>query len=288
MLRVETAVIPVAGLGTRFLPVSKGVAKELLPVIDKPVIQYIVEELVASGIRRIIFVVSDNKREVLEYFQKDEALEVYLTAKGKMNELASIQHLHDMAEFFAVEQHQPLGFGHAVLQARDVVGNTPFIVCGGDDIIDGDVPAARELVEVYERNGGASVIGVVRVPAHTVNRYGIVAPLHDGSDRTFQIKDVIEKPSVESAPSNCAAGGRWLVTPEIFESLARIEPGAGGEIQLTDALKDLLQTQPMYAHQYSGVYRDCGNKVEYIKAIIAFGRRHPVLGAEIEQFIHSA
>lgn len=287
MARVETAVIPVAGLGTRFLPVSKGVAKELLPIIDKPVIQYIVEELIASGIRRIVFVISDNKREVLEYFLRDEELERSLKEKGKLAELESIQHLPEMAEFLAVEQHEPLGFGHAVLQAREAVGNAPFVVCGGDDIIDGAIPATRELIEAYEKTQ-SSIVGVVRVPEESVNRYGIVAPLNSASGRTFQIKDIIEKPSVESAPSNCAAGGRWLVTPEIFDSLTRVAPGAGGEIQLTDALKDLLKTQSMYAHEYQGIYRDCGNKVEYIKTIIAFSRRHPDMGAEIERCIHNA
>lgn len=284
--RVETAVIPVAGLGTRFLPISKGIAKELLPVIDKPVIQYIIEELVASGIQRIVFVVSAHKRSVAEYFERDIALESFLLSKGKEKELATIRHLHAMAEFYTVEQHEPLGLGHAVLQAREVVGEHPFIVCGGDDIVDGDTPAAQELIRVYEEYQ-ASVVGIVRVPQEQVQRYGIVAPQQDILGSTFPIADIIEKPQPEHAPSTYAVGGRWLLTPRIFDALAHMTPGVGGEIQLTDALRDVVAHEPMYAHAYSGIYRDCGNKTEYIKAIISYAVHHPEIKEDIIQFIRS-
>lgn len=283
---VSTAVIPVAGVGTRFLPITKGIPKELLPVVDRPVIQYIVEELVSAGIQKIIFVVSSNKLAIREYFAQDVALEEFLRSKQKMTELKSIQHLHEMANFFSVNQDEPKGLGHAVLQAEALVGNEPFIVCGGDDIVDGEVSATKELIDVYTEHR-ASVVGVVQVPKETVSRYGIIDPVEQVSDSVFRIRDIIEKPPVASAPSTYAVGGRWLLTPEIFGLLRATVPGAGGEIQLTDALRSLVAHSELYACAYSGVYRDCGNSAEYIKAIIAFALRNPSIGPEIRSFIHS-
>lgn len=285
MKKIRKAVIPVAGIGVRYLPQTKALPKELLPIVDKPVIQYIVEEAVRSGIEQIIFVNSQNKVAIENYFSRDRALEAILQQRGKQKEMEMIQAISNLAEFISVQQHEPLGLGHAVLQARDVVGDEPFLVFGGDDIVEGDTPAAQQLIDVAMEYD-APVIGVMPVSRESVDRYGVIAVAEQKSDTVTRLSDIVEKPSPEEAPSLLAVGGRWLFTADIFACLEQTKPGAGGEIQLTDAIRQLLTHTPVYAKQYSGVYHDCGNKTEYIKTMIAFALRHPEIGPAIHEYIH--
>lgn len=283
---VNTAVIPVAGLGTRFLPATKAIPKELLPLGDKPVLQYIVEEAVESGIERVIFITSPDKAAIERYFSPDIQLQQFLQEKGKEAEAAAIIRVTELAEFIFIPQHAPLGLGHAVLQAQDIVGNEPFIVFGGDDVIEATVPVALQLIQAYEKHHG-SVIGVMEVPEEAVSRYGIVAPKEEYPERVMKIQDIIEKPATEDAPSPFAAAGRWLLTPEIFAVLEHTPPSTGGEVQLTDAIKTLIASQDVYAKVYDGIYRDCGNKLEYMKAVISFGLQNEQYGSDIQTFIDS-
>jgi UTP--glucose-1-phosphate uridylyltransferase len=284
MKLVRKAVIPVAGMGTRFLPATKAVPKELLPLLDKPVLQYIVEEAVAAGIEQIIFITNDQKGAIERYFSRDANLESFLESKGKTAELEAVRAVSHLAEFVFVPQSEPLGLGHAVLQARSVVGNEPFIVFGGDDVVQGSVPAAQELIDVYQQQHG-SVIGVLEVPGENISRYGVIDPVETLGDRTWRLRDIVEKPTAETAPSQYGVGGRWLLQPEIFDILEHTPPGAGNEIQLTDAIRTLMDSHPVFATAYSGIYRDCGNKIEYLKAVFAFALSHPELGPELRPAI---
>ncbi|MBI2410535.1 MAG: UTP--glucose-1-phosphate uridylyltransferase [Candidatus Kerfeldbacteria bacterium] len=284
--KIRKAVIPVAGLGTRFLPATKAVPKELLPLVDTPVIQYIVEEAVQSGIEDIIFITSEDKIAIEQYFDRDSALECILEQRQKQEEISKIKALSSMANFIYVRQAEPLGFGHAVLLAKEVVGDEPFIVYGGDDIIESDIPASQQLIDVYMRFDGP-VMGVIQVERETVNRYGVIDPVETIEEGIFRLKDIIEKPSVEEAPSTYAATARWLLTPDIFEHLEQVKPGNGGEIQLTDAVRALIHTRTGYAKQYEGVYRDCGNKLEYVKAVISFALKHKDIGPDVRNYIDS-
>ncbi len=271
---VTTAVIPVAGLGTRFLPQTKAFPKELLPIVDQPVVQYIVEEAVASGLTNIIFVLSPDKEAIRAHFSQNKKLEAELRAKGKTAELATIESLHTMATFQFAIQQEPRGLGDAILQAKDLIGNEPFVVFGGDDIVESDTPAAKQLIDVYE-SYHSTVVGVTNVPQADVVRYGIVDPVESLSDEVYKLRTIVEKPAVEEAPSTLAVGGRWLLTPDIFAVLEATEPDAGGEIQITKALQTLAETQALYAKAYEGVYRDCGNKIEYLKTVIHFALKNP-------------
>lgn len=284
MTPVKKAVIPVAGMGTRFLPATKAIPKELLPLVDKPVVQYVVEEAVASGIEEIVFVTSAHKGAIEKYFSKDEALESFLAEKGKEVERAAVERVSTLATFTFVEQDTPRGLGHAVLQAKEAIGNEPFVVFCGDDVVSGDVPAAQQLIDCYTQNGG-SVIGVIEVPSERINRYGVVDPEKTIDDTTMKLKGIVEKPSPEDAPSSFGAGGRWLLTPEIFGVLETTTPGTGGEIQLTDAILALMKDQPVFAKAYSGTYHDCGNIVEYAKAVIHHSLLHPETATEIHTYI---
>jgi len=282
---VRKAVIPVAGLGTRFLPATKVMPKEMLPLVDKPVIQYIVEEAVASGIEEIVFVTSENKSAIEEYFHRNEGLEEILEKRGKQDSAASVRAVSDLAHFVFVEQPDPLGLGHAVLQAKDIIGDEPFVVFGGDDIVEG-APAAKELIDVYERYG-SSVIGVMQVPDESVGRYGIMDTAEDCGNGVVKLQGIVEKPSLADAPSRLGAGGRWLLTADIFPLLETTTPGEGGEIQLTDAIRSLLKKSDVYAKIMSGIYRDCGDKLEYAKASIAYALKHPDVGAGVREYIKS-
>lgn len=284
MKKIRKAVIPVAGIGTRYLPATKALPKELLPIVDKPVIQYIVEEAVAAGIEQVIFVNSQNKVAIENYFGRDRALEAILEQRGKHKEVALIQSISNLAEFISVQQHEPLGLGHAVLQARDVVGDEPFVVFGGDDIVESTVPAAKQLIDTAMQYDG-SVIGVMPVTRECVERYGVISIAEQKEESVTRLNDIVEKPPADTAPSLLAVGGRWLFTPEIFPCLEKTQPGAGGEIQLTDAIRTLLAEHPVYAKQYDGIYRDCGNKTEYIKTMIAFALKHPDIGPAIKDYI---
>lgn len=277
MAQVTRAVIPVAGFGTRFLPATKAQPKEMLTIVDKPVIQYIVEEAVASGIKEIIFITGQNKRAIEDHFDRNFELEYRLRQKNKTKALEDVQAISDLARFVYIRQKTPLGLGHAVLCAKELIGNNPFIVLSGDDLIDANVPATQQLIDVYERYQD-SVIGALEVPKELVDQYGIVKPKGVVTDHAVEIEDIIEKPKKEEAPSTIGVTGRWLLTPEIFECLEETKPGAGGEIQLTDGMRLLLKKRSMYACILQGDYFDCGNKLEFLKATVAFGKKHAEVG----------
>lgn len=281
---VRKAVIPVAGLGTRFLPATKAIPKELLPLMDKPVLQHIVEEAVASGIEEIVFITSEDKQAIEQHFSRDVQLEELLRSKGKDDLADEVEAAGTLVKCTYVVQDEPLGLGHAVLQARDVIGEEPFLVFGGDDVVEGDIPAAQELIDVHTEHGGC-VVGVIEVPEDAVDRYGIAAPKEDLGNGVIALADIVEKPAVADAPSRYAAGGRWLLTPNIFDELENTKPGAGGEIQLTDALRAVLMQEQGYAKKYSGVYRDCGNKVEYVKAVMSYAIHDATIGDDMRAYM---
>lgn len=290
MSKVRTAVIPVAGLGTRFLPMTKAIPKELLPLVDKPVVQFIVEEAKASGIEEVIFITSGTKATLEQYFGSDAVLEQFLQEKGKKESLQMVRDVQSLARFTYIRQEQPLGLGHAVLLAREAVGDEPFIVFGGDDVIESAVPAARQLMDVYDQHQG-SVVGVMEVSEEQVNRYGIIDPQVDPKEElstgVYRLNGIVEKPDPSTAPSRLAAGGRWLLTSDIFPYLEHATPSADGEIQLTDALCAMAAAQPVYAFQYDGIYRDCGNKLEYIKAVVSVALKHPAIGSDVRDYLQT-
>jgi len=284
MTKVTKAVIPVAGFGTRFLPATKAQPKEMLTLVDKPVIQYIVEEAVASGIEDIVFITGQNKRAIEDHFDRNFELEYRLRQKNKTKILEEVQAISDIARLVYIRQKTPLGLGHAVLTAKDVIGDNPFVVLSGDDLIDSDVPATKQLIDVFNRYQD-SVIGALEVPSDLVDQYGIVKP-HGGSDgNVVEIEDIIEKPKKADAPSNIGVTGRWLLTPDIFACLEKTKPGAGGEIQLTDGMRLLLQKRSMYACKLQGEYYDCGNKLEFLKATVNFGKKHPDVGQAFSSYL---
>lgn len=284
MQRVTTAVIPVAGIGTRFLPATKAVPKELFPIIDKPVIQYIVEEVRAAGITKVIFILNDDKEAIRRHFTNDSELEAFLQQRNKVQEKEIVRQIQQGVEFHFVRQDAPLGLGHAVMQAESLTGAEPFIVLGGDDIITASVSATQQVIDVYTRHE-RSVIGVLQVPRDAVSRYGIIDPETELEPGAYAIKDIVEKPNADEAPSQFAVVGRWLLTPAIYTHLKQVTPDASGEIQLTAAIRSLMQTEPVAARVLDGQYWDCGNKVEYAKATIYFATRHPQFGEEIQSFI---
>jgi UTP--glucose-1-phosphate uridylyltransferase len=277
MMRVRKAVIPAAGLGTRFLPATKAIPKEMLPIVDKPTIQYVVEEAVASGLKDIIFVTSQGKNAIEDHFDFSPALDQALRADGKEHLWELVNSLSELISVSSVRQKQPLGLGHAVLMAEKLVGEEPFGVLLGDDIFDQDAPCLRQLVEVHQRHGG-SVIAVMEVEPDAVSSYGIVAvdPVEDGGqDRLYRVTDMVEKPPAAASPSNLAIMGRYVLSGGIFKSLRATRPGALGEIQLTDGIRGLLGSEPVYAYRFRGKRYDAGNKLEYLIASIEFGLQHP-------------
>lgn len=283
MKKIRKAVIPVAGFGTRFLPATKAQPKEMLTVVDKPIIQYIVEEAVQSGIEEIIFVTSANKRAIEDHFDRNFELEYRLRQKGKKTELAEMLKISDMAKFIYVRQKTPKGLGHAVLTARELIGDEPFVVIAGDDIIDSKVPATKQLMRVYEKYEDI-VLGVTKVNKKETYKYGIIDPLRI-DEHTVEIKKLIEKPAPSKAPSNLAVTGRYILTPKIFDFLAKQKAGAGGEIQLTDAIARYIKERAGYACLYEGDYYDCGNKLEFMKAIINFGLKRSAFKKELKKYL---
>ncbi len=283
MIRIRKAVIPVAGLGTRFLPATKAQPKEMLTLVDKPIIQYIVEEAVASGIEEIIFVTSANKRAIEDHFDRNFELEYRLRQKRKKTELAQVLRLSDMAKFIYVRQKTPKGLGHAVLTARELIGDEPFAVLLGDDIIDAKVPVTKQLIKVFDKYQDV-VIGVTKVETKYLNLYGIIDPIRLDS-QTAQIKKIVEKPTPKTAPSHLAVTGRYILTPEVFEYLSSQKKGVGGEIGLSDALARYIKQRAGYACIYQGDYYDCGNKLEFIKATINFGLQHPDLKSLLKKYL---
>lgn len=264
-MRVRKAVIPAAGLGTRFLPATKAQPKEMLPLVDKPIIQYVVEEAVASGIEDIIIVTSRGKRAIEDHF--DRNLELELMLEGRHGELlAAVRRLSDMADIHFIRQKQPMGLGHAVYQARRHVGNEPFAVLLGDEVFIGATPCLKQLIDTYEETGG-SVIAVRPVPLEEVSRYGVIAPEPAG-ERLHRAVDLVEKPSVTKAPSNLAIVGRYVLDPAIFEILSDLPPGRNGEIQLTDGLRELNRFSQVYAYEPAVKRYDVGEKLGFIQATI--------------------
>lgn len=284
MKHVKKAVFPVAGLGTRFLPATKASPKEMLPVVDKPLIQYAVEEAVAAGISDMIFVTGRSKRAIEDHFDKAYELENELALKNKTEMLDLVRGLLPKhINCIYIRQPEALGLGHAVLCAKPVVGDEPFAVLLADDLLDGQPPVLKQMSDVYAQHH-SSVLGVQEVPRAETRSYGIVAtnPLNDCLER---ITAIVEKPKPEEAPSTLAVVGRYILTPRIFHHLENITPGSGGEIQLTDGIAALLAEEQVLAHRYAGTRYDCGSKLGYLQATVVFGRRHPEIGAAFSNYL---
>ena len=286
--KIRKAVIPAAGLGTRFLPATKAIPKEMLPIVDVPTIQYIIEEAVASGIEEILIITNSNKHCMDNHFDKDYELEGRLRASNKIKELKLVEDISHMANIYYVRQKEPRGLGHAVLCARAFIGDEPFAVLLGDDIVinkDGK-PALRQLIDTYE-DIGASVVGVQAVDKDEVSKYGIVKPSesHVPVGRRIKLTDMVEKPDVNKAPSNLAVMGRYILTPEIFDLLATQEAGAGKEIQLTDAIRRLLDIQAVYSYDFEGIRYDVGDKFGFIKATLDFALDRKDLRDSVQAYI---
>ncbi len=280
---VRKAVIPAAGLGTRFLPATKASPKEMLPLVDKPLIQYAVEEAVASGIEDIIVITGRGKRAIEDHFDRSVELEENLKGNGKAQLLSQIRHISNLANFCYVRQSEALGLGHAVLCAQRLIGDEPFAVILGDEIIDADVPGLAQLIHTYKKRNGA-VLGVQEVPREEVSRYGIVSPRPIG-EHLYEVADLVEKPSPADAPSNLAVIGRYVLPPEIFPILRKTRPGKNGEIQLTDALKELAKAAPMYAQEIRGSRYDAGDKLGFLIATVEFALKNPSLGSEFGDYL---
>ena len=280
--KVKTAVFPVAGRGTRFLPATKASPKEMLPVVDKPLIQYAVEEAIAAGATKLVFVTGASKRAIEDHFDTDPELEDALTQAGKDELLSSIQGIVPKGvSCIYIRQGKPLGLGHAVLCARPAVGHEPFFVHLADDLIAGEPGCLAQMADEHAAHGG-SVVAVETVPRENTSSYGIVSV--DADDRN-RLTGIVEKPAPEDAPSNSAVVGRYLLTPEIFDKLENIGQGAGGEIQLTDGIADLLNEAAVYAYSFSGVRYDCGSKVGYLQATVAYGLSHEDTGDAFLEFL---
>jgi len=283
--RIRTAVFPVAGRGTRFLPATKASPKEMLPIVDRPLIQYAVDEALAAGADRLIFITGSSKRAIEDHFDTDIELERLLEAQGK-TELA--QQVNSVLPSYAtciyIRQPSPLGLGHAVLCARPAVNDEPFFVHLADDLIVAEVPVLKQMAETYEQYGG-SVLAVEEVPRSETDKYGIVEVDANGSAKVSRMRGIVEKPKPDVARSTLAVVGRYVLTPEIFTELEHIGQGAGGEIQLTDAIARLLQRDAVYAHRFSGRRFDCGSKLGYLQATVELSLAHPVLGREFRSYL---
>ncbi len=284
-MKVRKAIFPVAGLGTRFLPATKSSPKEMLPLIDKPLVQYVVEEAVAAGIEQIIFVTGRTKRSIEDHFDSSPELENHLEEKGKDKSLQAVRDIADLVDIFYVRQKKALGLGHAILCARDFIGNEPFAVLLGDDIIDGTVPCLKQLLDLYEHYKG-SVLALERVPIEQISSYGCVA-VNRITDRTMEITDMVEKPKREEAPSDMAIIGRYVLTPAIFQILEKQEPGRGGEIQLTDAIKRLSADEAVYGCLFEGQRYDCGDKLGFLKATVDLALKREEFKQEFGDYLRN-
>lgn len=282
--KIRKAVIPVAGFGTRFLPMTIAQPKEMLPIVDKPIIQYVVEQVVAAGIDEVIFVTGRNKRAIEDHFDYSGELERLLREGNKLEQLKEVHRISQLAKFVFVRQNKMLGNGHAVLMAKEVVGDEPFLLCWGDDFFESKTPVAKQLIDVYNKYH-SSVIGVLPVPIERIHKYGMMKPKGKISGRTFQISGIIEKPDAEHAPSNYGMFGGAVLTPEIFRYLERAKPTVGGEIVYTDGVSMLAKRERVFAHHLNGRYWDTGDKAEYIKANIHFALQHKELKNSIREFL---
>jgi UTP--glucose-1-phosphate uridylyltransferase len=286
--RVRKAVLPAAGLGTRFLPATKAQPKEMLNVVDKPQIQYVVEECVASGIEHIIIVTGKGKNSIEDHFDYNPTLERFLEEKGKIDQADMVRHISDMVQVSYTRQKEPLGLGHAVLVAKDLVGDEPFAVLLGDVLIPGENPATKQLVKVYEATG-VGAIAVEEVPREKTHLYGIVAceaaPQGPFGERLLRILELVEKPKPAEAPSNLSITGRYVLPPAVFDCLERTKPGAGGEIQLTDALKILAKEQGLWAYIYEGISYDAGDKLGFLIATVQLALQNKELGEPFRNYL---
>ncbi|MCR4436896.1 MAG: UTP--glucose-1-phosphate uridylyltransferase GalU [Clostridiales bacterium] len=284
-MKVRKAIIPAAGLGTRFLPATKAQPKEMLPIVDKPTIQYIVEEAIASGIEDIMIVTGRNKRAIEDHFDKSFELEEELKKKGSQDLLNLVQDISNLVNIHYIRQKEPKGLGHAIQCAKSFIGNEPFAVLLGDDIVDSEVPCLKQLISVYDEYR-TTVIGVQRVPEEDVSMYGIL-DCKQIDDRVYKIRELVEKPEKEKAPSNIAILGRYIITPEIFGFLENAVPGKGGEIQLTDALNKLVEIEAMYAYDFIGKRYDVGNKMGFLKATVEFALKRDDLKDEFSRYLET-
>ena len=282
-MKIRKAVVTAAGWGTRFLPATKAQPKEMLPLVDKPMIQYVVEEAVASGIKHIIIVTALGKRAIEDHFDRSFELEHILMKKGDGELLRKLQNISELADICYIRQKEQLGLGHAVLVTRELIGDEPFAVFLPDDLIQAKVPAMKQMIEVYNRYKH-SVIAVEPVAKEDTKSYGIIKP-KQMEDRVYQVQSLVEKPEPKYAPSNLAIVGRYILTPEIFGMLEKTAPGKGGEIQLTDGLRLLLEKQPIYAYQFEGIRYDTGMPLGFLKASVEFALNRPDIGANFREYL---
>ena len=285
---VRKAVFPAAGLGTRFLPATKAQPKEMLPLVDKPIIQYGVEEAVLSGVDNIILVTGRGKNAIEDHFDVSVELESFLEARGKREQLEEVRKISSMMNLAYVRQGEPLGLGHAVLVTRELVGNEPFAVILADDVIDANPPALKQMIDVFEKVGGP-VLAVERVPRDDISNYGVIAPdlTANLGDGIYRVLDLVEKPPKTEAPSDLAIIGRYILTPDIFPCLAATKSDRTGEIQLTNGLRELLKQRPIYACEVKGVRHDTGNKLGFLKAVVYFAMRRPDLAGKFSDYLTS-
>ncbi|HBI93261.1 MAG TPA: UTP--glucose-1-phosphate uridylyltransferase [Terrisporobacter glycolicus] len=283
--RVKKAIIPAAGLGTRFLPATKAQAKEMLPIVDKPTLQYIIEEAIASGIEEILIVTGRNKKCIEDHFDRSVELELELEKKGKSAMLEMVQDISNMVNIHYIRQKEPKGLGHAVHCAKSFIGNEPFAVLLGDDIVDAKTPCLKQMINAYDEYK-TSILGVQQVDKDKVNKYGILDVKHI-EDRVYKVKDMVEKPTIEEAPSNIAILGRYIITPAIFDILENQEPGKGGEIQLTDALQTLATKEAIYAYNFEGRRYDVGDKLGFLEATVDFALKRPELRDDFVDFLRN-
>lgn len=282
-MKIRKAVIPSAGLGTRFLPATKTVPKELLPIVDTPTIQYIVKEAVDSGIEDIIFVTGRGKSAIIDHFDTYPELEQKLEREGKEDLLAALRETSSMANIIAVRQQEPKGLGHAVLCAKDLIGNEPFIVLLGDDLVDAVPPCSRQMIDVYEKHK-KSVVALMRVSDMDVPKFGICGG-HPLAERVYMLDTMVEKPKLEDAPSNMAIVGRYILNPSIFQYLEQLEPGKGGELQLTDAMERMMNVEGFLGYEFSGERYDAGDKFGFLKAGLAYGLKRMELAPRLKAYM---
>ncbi|MDQ2085136.1 UTP--glucose-1-phosphate uridylyltransferase GalU [Herbivorax sp. ANBcel31] len=282
-MKVRKAIIPAAGLGTRFLPATKAQPKEMLPIVDKPTIQYIVEEAVKSGIEDIIIISGRSKRAIEDHFDKSYELEQELENKGKEQLLNIVKDISNMVDIHYIRQKEARGLGHAIYCAKSFIGDEPFAVLLGDDIVDSEVPCLKQMIDIYNEYK-TTVLGVQTVPEEDVSKYGIVA-CRQVDDRVYKVKDLVEKPNKSEAPSNVAILGRYIITSQIFKYLETAKPGKGGEIQLTDALKSLIGEEAMYAYDFIGKRYDVGNKIGFLQATVEFALKREDLKNDFSEYL---
>lgn len=282
-MKIRKAIIPAAGLGTRFLPATKAQPKEMLPIVDKPTLQYIIEEAIASGIEEILIITGRNKTSIENHFDKSVELELELERKGKTELLEMVRDISDMVNIHYIRQKEPLGLGHAVGCAKSFIGDEPFAVLLGDDIIDSEEPCLAQLIRAYEKTNSI-ILGVQSVDKNDVYKYGII-DIESKDDRLYKVRDMVEKPNVSEAPSNVAILGRYILTPDIFEILEKQAPGKGGEIQLTDAIEYMLKSHHIYAYEFIGNRYDVGDKLGFIKATIDFALKREELRDDLLEIL---